>query len=307
MEPTSKNQLTQEQAETIALILRLGLGLVFVIGGWSKLSLLLNESTQAGMVASYLGSAGYVNQLFQDYLFANDRFTPWGFLTILSAFELITGVMFLGGVLIKPLSLFYAFLLWTFVVALPVETVTQIDTEIKTYNSPALFVQVRDVALSGLMLVLFNLGAGKNSLDSKYFNQSLNRDWGSLGLLIRFSIALVFVVAGFFGMYPKIQTFDANLFLLATLSLLLVFSNGRLFRVAAAMAAVIIFGFIMNKIAVDKSLIANLNSFKRELGLLAATIIMSWVGSGSKFTLRDLWHKAKRYFNLEKETCAHLK
>ncbi|MCW9016000.1 MAG: DoxX family membrane protein, partial [Kangiellaceae bacterium] len=101
MEPTSKNQLTQEQAETIALILRLGLGLVFVIGGWSKLSLLLNESTQAGMVASYLGSAGYVNQLFQDYLFANDRFTPWGFLTILSAFELITGVMFLGGVLIK--------------------------------------------------------------------------------------------------------------------------------------------------------------------------------------------------------------
>ena len=52
-----------------ATILRIGLGLVFVIGGYSKLSQLLDPDRMAGIVENYVGGKGYINQLFLNYLF----------------------------------------------------------------------------------------------------------------------------------------------------------------------------------------------------------------------------------------------
>ena len=60
---------SSEQLALVAGFLRIGLGLVFVIGGISKLSLLLNSTTHDGMVASYMGTTGYINTLFQGLSF----------------------------------------------------------------------------------------------------------------------------------------------------------------------------------------------------------------------------------------------
>jgi|OM-RGC.v1.029007504 hypothetical protein len=41
---------------------------------------------------------------------------------MLSVFELVSGLLLIVGLVVRPLSLAYAFLLWSFVVALPVMT-----------------------------------------------------------------------------------------------------------------------------------------------------------------------------------------
>ncbi|WP_299729287.1 DoxX family membrane protein [uncultured Endozoicomonas sp.] len=161
---------TQDQTALIASFLRVGVGLLFVIGGLSKLSLLLNSTTHDGMVANYMGTEGYINTLFQAYLFSDGSLlTPSVFLKTLSAFELVSGFFLIVGFMVRPLALFYGFLLWSFVVALPVHTVPGVEVDVKTYTSPAIFVQIRDITLSGMMFVLFNLGAGVRSWITNYF------------------------------------------------------------------------------------------------------------------------------------------
>ena len=124
---STQREISQEQVALVAAFLRIGLGLVFVIGGISKLSLLLNANTHDGMVASYMGTAGYINTLFQDFLFFEGSFlTPSVFLMLLSAFELVSGIALVAGFLIRPLALIYGFLLWSFVIALPVFLVSQL-------------------------------------------------------------------------------------------------------------------------------------------------------------------------------------
>ncbi|WP_202987900.1 hypothetical protein [Vibrio sp. S9_S30] len=64
-------------------------------------------------------------------------------------------------------------------------------------TSPASFVQIRDITLSGMMFVLFNLGTGVKSIDLRrgYGSESAqNVDWNTLGLLLRFSLGLTFIM-----------------------------------------------------------------------------------------------------------------
>ncbi len=117
----------REQPQDIAaLALRVGLGVVFVIGGWSKLSQLLDPQRAEALVATYIGGKGYINEFFLEYLFTGalgSVLNPWLFLTSLSAFELVAGFMLVAGLLVRPLAIVWGLLLWTFVIALPVSTV----------------------------------------------------------------------------------------------------------------------------------------------------------------------------------------
>ena len=140
-----------------ATLLRIGLGLVFIVGGYNKLSQLMDPERMAAILGSYTGGKGYINEFFLDFLFSGSVLTPWGFLTTLSAFELFSGLALVAGLLVRPLALIYAFLLWTFVFSLPVVTTPGVETTVSTYTSPAMFVQMRDIALSGFMLSLIHI------------------------------------------------------------------------------------------------------------------------------------------------------
>ena len=282
-----------------ALILRVGLGLVFVIGGMSKLSLLLGSATHDGMVANYMGTSGYINTIFQQFLFPGGTdgfFNPSLFLTALSAFEFFSGIALILGFLVRPLALFYAFLMWTFVVSLPVLTVPGIEVTVKTYTSPALFVQVRDVALSGMFFKLFNLGSGLLSVDNRFFRQRKPINWDVLGLLLRFSLAMVFIVAGFFGGFAKIATFSTWQPLLAVIGLLLIFGNEKVVRGVGIAVIVVMLWYMVQKLNMDKSIIANLNGIKREFALAACGGVLLMLGGGSLFTLQDLISRSQQYF-----------
>ena len=298
--------MNEYQLQQVALMLRIGLGLVFVIGGWSKLSLLLNESTHQGMVDNYMGTAGYINTLFQEFLFTGaigNVLTPAGFLTTLSAFELISGLMLVIGFLVRPLAIFYAFLLWTFVFSLPVVTTPGVEAGVKTYTSPAIFVQIRDIALSGFMFVLYNIGAGNYSIDQRIHAEEAKYDWNSQGLIIRLSLAAPFLVAGFFGGFANIQSFATPLWVLMIVGLVLVFSSVNIQRAAGAVVMAVIIWFIAHKLSADKSLIGNLNGFKRELAIFAGGLVMFIYAGGARFTISEMLTRSRFYLaNFTKQT-----
>jgi len=278
----------------VSLCLRLGMGFLFVIGGYSKLSQLLDAERTANIVASYTGTTGYINEFFMQYLFSNGSpLTPWGFLTALSTFELISGVALILGILVRPLALFYAFLLWTFVFSLPVVTTPGVELTVKTYTSPAMFVQIRDIALSGLMFVLYLSGSGKMAMDAYFLKESAmksNVDWEMRGLLLRLSLAIPLLIGGLFGAFPKIATFGTPSIILFIAAVWLL--SGIQSKKAGALIAAIMVWFMMTKLTLDKSIIANLNGFKREFGFLSAAIIVVAFGTGTSYTPADLWRRA---------------
>lgn len=279
------------RAEIVALMLRVGLGVVFVIGGLAKLVQLLNVSQQANIVASYTAGDGYINRFFLDYLFGGrfgDWLTPWSFLTALSAFELIAGLMLIAGLAVRQLSLTWGLLLWTFVMALPVTTTPGVDTAVNTFTAPAILIQARDIALSGLFFALYNLGSGIASLDVRWLGQPLlparyNADrWQALVLLIRLSIALPLLIGGAFHGTEHLPTFGLPGWLLFAAGLLIVF--GAAVRPVAALIMLALVWFMLGKIDPSKTLIAILNSFKRELALLAGAAVLAWTGGGYLFS-----------------------
>lgn len=272
----------------LALALRIGLGSVFIIGGIAKLERLLTPAKSQAIVDEYVGPLGYINQTFLDWLFASPLgavLTPWNFLTALSAFELVCGVMLVAGLMVRPLAVVWALLLWSFVVSLPVVTTPGVKPGAATYMSPAEFVQIRDIALSGFFFALYNLGPGAASLDAGRFRlpATLGRDWEPLGLLLRLSLGAVFLIGGLFAGYNKIMTFGMPGVLLAVIGASLIAGVGV--RIFAAAAAAVLAWFILSKIGAATSVIGYFNSVKREFALLAAAGVLAMTGGGRLFAL----------------------
>ncbi len=223
-------------ADRIALVLRLGLGPVFIAGGWWKLSRAIDPERSEALYTRYMADNGYINAFFQQYLFTEPGalLTPLSFLTILSAFELLCGFALLAGVFVRAVSFIFAFLLWTFVIALPVVTAPGAEIQVSTYLSPALLVQIRDIGLSGMFFILLNLGSGAFSIDQRFFGRGAapaEADWNVYGLLLRLSVAVVFIVGGFFAGYDHIKTFIDLPVLMVLIGVVL--ASGHATRIAA--------------------------------------------------------------------------
>ncbi len=296
-----KNEFSNLQT---AFYLRIGMGIVFIVGGYNKLSQLLDPQRTEAIVNSYTGTLGYINEFFLQFLFTDIAFfTPWGFLTALSSFELISGIALVAGFMVRPLALIYGFLLWTFVFSLPVVTTPGVELSVKTYTSPAMFVQMRDIALSGLMFVLYQLGSGQFSVDNKLLKNevtSTDESWNSLGLLLRLSIAAPLVIGGLFGSFEKISTFATPQFLLFIVGVL--FILGVQVRLAAVVFAGILLWYMFYKLNLDKSLIANLNAFKREFAFFAASIVVFFRGAGNAYTPNDIVNRIANAFGWSGKT-----
>jgi uncharacterized membrane protein YphA (DoxX/SURF4 family) len=278
------------RADIVAFILRIGLGLVFIIGGYSKLSQLLSASGRANMLTAYTAGDGYINQFFIDYLFGGrfgDGLTPWSFLTALSTFELATGLMLIVGIAVRPLALVWGLLLWTFVMALPVTTTPGVDVAVKTFTAPAMLIQARDIALSGLFFALYSVGSGFASVDTRWLGRPLSRRtydsdrWQAVALLIRLSVALPLLVGGAFHGTEHLPTFGLPAAMLFGSGLLL--ALGVATRPVAVAVVLSLVWFMLGKIDPSKSGIAILNSFKRELALVAGAGVLAWAGGGFLF------------------------
>ena len=89
---------------------------------------------------------------------------------------------------------------------------------------------------------------------------------------------------------PQVQ------WLLAIIGLLLILGHVVLVRAAGVAVMAVMLMYMAHKLSVDKSIIANLNSFKREFALAAAGAALLLAGGGSAFTAQDLLARSKGYF-----------
>lgn len=302
MQQTQTPSIANNTYAWVAFWLRIGLGSVFIIGGIAKLERLLNPDKAFGIVTEYVGPLGYINETFMKWLFSGNFpawFTPWSFLTTLSAFELISGMMLVAGLLIRPLAVFWALLLWSFIFSLPVVTTPGIALTSPTYTSPAMFVQVRDIALSGFFFVLYFIGAGKYSVDANFFKlpASQLQAWDNAGLLLRASLAVVLLIGGLFHGYGKIMSFGMPALLLNILGLGVI-AGGVLTRFSAACICALLLWYLASKLGDAKSVIGYFNSVKREFGLLSAAGIVSVLGGGQYFAIQNSWKSLRNTMNI---------
>lgn len=281
-----------------ALVLRVGLGLVIFSGGWAKLRRLLDPSERAAILEQYMAADGYINTFFAEQMFTGPLaglLTPWSFLTTLSAFELVCGLLFMAGVLVRPLAVVWGLMFWSFLAGLPVSTAAGIEVTVPTHETPALLVLARDIGLSGLFFVLFGLGAGAYSVDERIWGAGVTRrevNWDRLGLLLRLSLAFPLVVGASFAGADHIQTFAVPWWLLALLALPLVLNVGA--RYAGATVALLMLWFMAVTFDGGRDLIANMNAFKREFAFLAAALLLAYLGGGrllSVLNVRSGWRR----------------
>jgi hypothetical protein len=114
--------------------------------------------------------------------------------------------------------------------------------------------------------------------------------------LLRFSVAMIFIVGGFFGHFANIASFATNQVVLAVIGLCLVFGSVAVVRGASVCAVAVMVWYIAQKLSFDRGIIANLNGFKREFAIAAAGAVLARLGGGSLFTLPDLANRARGYF-----------
>ena len=146
------------------------------------------------------------------------------------------------------------------------------------------------------MFALYNLGPGVWSVDEKIFGPQVKAkevNWDALGLLIRVSLGLVFIVgAAFYGL-ENIKSFAPAIILLP-IGIVLLFGNGARY---AAIAAILVIGwYMLSLFAFDKGLVGNLNSVKREFALLASAIVLAILGGGSSHTLFGMLEDVRTFF-----------
>jgi len=280
------SRLNSQVTDKIALGLRLGLGSVFIAGGWWKLSRAIDPLRSEAFVDRYLASNGYINSFFDQYLFADPGalLTPLAFLTILSAFEFAAGIALLAGAFVRAISLTFAFMLWTFVLALPAVTAPGFEADAPSYFSPALLVQIRDIGLSGMCLVPFNLGSGAWSADQRLLGRGApptEVNWNVLGLVVRLSVAVVFIVGGLFAGYDHIKTFVAVPVLLVAVGV--VIASGHLTRAAAVAAFAIVAWYCFGQLDPGMSAWDYVNSVKREVAYLVSIGMLFFFGGGKAF------------------------
>ena len=280
------SRLGPQAADKIALALRLGLGSVFVAGGWWKLSRAIDPLRSEAFVDRYMASNGYINSFFDQYLFADPGalLTPLAFLTILSAFEFAAGMALLAGAFVRAISLTFAFMLWTFVLALPVVTAPGFETGGPSYFSPALLVQIRDIGLSGMCFVLFGLGSGPWSVDQRILKRGApptELNWNTLGLVLRLSVAVVFIVGGLFAGYDHIKSFVGIPVLLVGVGVL--FASGHFTRIVATAAFAIVAWYCVAQLGSGVAAWDYFNSVKREVAYLAAIGVLFFFRGGMAF------------------------
>lgn len=279
----------------LALALRIGLGILFVVGGTFKLSRALDPASADALVSLYVSDKGYINAFFLNYLFDGTLgavLSPWLFLTALSTFELLSGIALIVGFLVRPLSVLYGLLLWSFVFSLPVTTSPGASIHEPTYMAPAMFVQIRDIALSGLFFILFNLGSGAKALDERLGLSQPERSmpWDNLGLLLRLSLGVVFLIGGFFAGMPNIKDFGVPGLLMAMAGFAMVLGIGV--RAGAAVFLMVMLYYVGTKITVEQSLIQNLNAIKREIAFIPSSAALLVLGGGKLFSVKYLFERS---------------
>lgn len=247
-------------------ILRIALGVVFVIGGFKLvLTPWIGVPDAQALVAQYTDPAtGYISPLFATKITETLGLSIGTFLLIMGVMEITLGVMLGVGIFTPMVAVQMGLMLWAFTAANPVVGAIRLS---------------RDLALMGLCFAVALAGAGAWSLDGY---------WRRLPPLVRGRRNVVLVIVRLSLAYPLLASaiFSGGVFenplnttlpggIVFLLGLLL--AAGLLARWVSLLLALWMLYLLPAHVAAE-GLFLGLNEVKREIGLLAASLVYAGWG-----------------------------
>jgi uncharacterized membrane protein YphA (DoxX/SURF4 family) len=248
--------------DAAALILRVCVGIVFVIGG---VKLVLPSDAQA-LAASYVDpSTGWISPYFAELITVRLGIEMSRFLFVQGAIEIVLGLAMILGLMTPGVAIVMGMMYWAFAVANPVVGEIRLS---------------RDVALMGICFAIALAGAGRWSLDGRLRGSQSNIDERKdfVVLVIRLSLAFTLLTSAIFAGGPFNNHLNSTLprLLVLLLGLLLVF--GIYSRWVAGLLAMWMLYLVATNL-VAKGLLPGLDSVKREIGFLGATLAIFLLGA----------------------------
>ena len=248
-------------ADVLMALLRITLGIVFVIGG-IKLAFLGETSA---LVASYTNPVkGWMSPVFADKITQTLGVSVGVFLRTQGWIEMFLGLMMILGIGTRVVAVIMGLLFWGFTVANPVAGEIRLS---------------RDIALMGFCFAVAIAGAGRWSVDSRVWN----REWsfpkyrdGAL-LLMRLSLAYTLLTSAVFASGPFANHLNSTLPLIAVFILGALLALGLRPHWVMGLVAVWMLYVVATAIG-DKGLYFGLDSAKRELGFLVGAVAYGLLG-----------------------------
>jgi uncharacterized membrane protein YphA (DoxX/SURF4 family) len=249
-------------SDSVALVFRICVGIVFVIGGIK----LVFPSDPEALAASYVDpSTGWISPYFADLITTQLGFQVSLFLQLQGIVEILLGVALILGLLTPVVAVVMGLMYWAFTVANP--AVGQIRLS-------------RDLALMGICFAIALAGPSRWSLDSRLLGRRLRIDErkDAVVLVIRLSLAFTLVTSALFagGLFDNHLNTTLPKLLVLILGLLL--AIGVYPRWLAGLVAVWMLYLIAANL-VAKGLLPGLDSVKREIGFFGAALAVFALGA----------------------------
>ena len=296
-------KLGPEHIDEITQMLRLGLGILFIVLSWNTFQASLLSSLTPAFVWNFLSLYGFQADALTSILFegaAGFSITPEMFLSIIATAQALGGLLLLFGLGTRPISALFGlalFIPWAlmFFEALPWVfrefNITPFETSIYT---------LENAGLAFLLLVLVNLGSGGNSLDNKLglrWNHPLGVIWDSVGLELRFGIALTFFAGALGGYFFGAETLTVPWYLFGSIGVIVFFGFIPRF---SGLACIGLIGWqLVAMLGGAANGGAALTFFAGQAPILAAAVIYSLAGGGERLRpnirlTQTVWGRVKR-------------
>jgi uncharacterized membrane protein YphA (DoxX/SURF4 family) len=261
----SRMKVPRLSTDSLALVLRVCVGIVFIIGG-IKLAF---PSNPAALAAAYVDpSAGWISPYFADLITAQLGLEVSRFLQLQGLIEILLGAALIVGLFTPVVAIVMGLMYWAFTVANPVVGEIRLS---------------RDLALMGICFAIALAGAGGWSLDSRLLGRRARLEGrkDAVVLLIRLSLAFTLVTSALFAGGVFDNHLNATLPRILVLILGLLLAVGVYPRSLAGLVAVWMLYLIGANLAA-KGLFPGLDSVKREIAFLGAALAVFTLG-------RDRW------------------
>ena len=256
-----REKMPQLSPDSAVLVLRLCVGMVFVIGG-TKLAF---PSDPQALAAGYIDpSTGWIDPYFADLITTRLGIQVSWFLQLQGIVEILLGVALILGLLTPVVAVVMGLMYWAFAAANPV--VGQIRLS-------------RDLALMGVCFAIALAGPGRWSLDSRLLGRGpgIDQRKDQVVLVIRLSLAFTLVASALFTGRVFGNHLNTTLPTLLVLVLGLLLALGVYPRWVAGLLGVwMLYLVAANLLA--KGLVPGLDSVKREIGFFGAAVAVFSLG-----------------------------
>jgi uncharacterized membrane protein YphA (DoxX/SURF4 family) len=255
------NRLRFTDSEYLMTVLRVAVGTIFLIGGYK---LAFPPDPQA-LAASYVDPAtGWISPVFAEAITGQLGLQISTFLRIQGVIEIALGLLMIAGLFTPVVAVLMGLMFWSFTVANPVAGQIRLS---------------RDIALMGFCFAIVVGGAGAASVDERMrgVRGKLAERRDSVLVIVRLSTAYALIASALFSSGVFANHLNSTLPVEIVLLLGVAFAAGLFPRWTMG----IVFLWLLYVVVINlggKGVFPGLDSIKREIGFLAASLVYLLAG-----------------------------